>query len=67
MIKRLLTRSSILELAKGLCVLGKHNLRFFCIEAQAEYFFWLPSLTKELQTEPKESALRWWFRQTQSA
>ena len=50
----LLTPGSIPELAMRHCVLGKDILRLFPIGGQAVYQLWWPSLTKDLQTEPKK-------------
>ena len=52
-IQRLRAAGSIPELALRRCALGNDTLRFHW--GQAVYWLWWPSLTKDLQTEPKKA------------
>ena len=57
MIERLLALGP--ELVMRSCVLGKDTLRLFPFGGRAVYPLWWPSLTIDLQTEPKKGALLW--------
>ena len=59
-IERLLTPGSIPEQAMLRCVLEKTRYAYFPLGPSSQFVWW-PSLTKDLQTEPKRkcSALYW--------
>ena len=56
MVESLLALGSIPELAMRRCVLGKNSLNDIFHWAQAVSPLWWPSLTKDLQMEPKKVA-----------